>query len=433
MGGLALAIDQQRDIFAGVVGALEGRVVAVVGGDDQEVVLAQQRQIGGQPLVGLFEAVGVAARVAPVAVEHVIVNVVGHDQARFLFAGPCFDQRLRVHVVARVHGFGNAAMGVDVLDLADGIDRDAGLHEALEDGFLVRQIGEVLAVFGAFEAAGFADEGAGDDPAHAQGVAEAAGDLAIAVEFGHGHDLLVGGDLEDAVGGGVANQRAGLEMLLAEFLDDYRAAGGLVANQLAPGLALEISDQVGRERVFEGEVVEAGLDLEAGDFPVAGDGVLALGDFAHGAVGGVGRVLGRDAGNGQRRLVVQQGGDVAQAHLLHGGQIHAADGRGQIGEGGGAGIAVISRVRRGANAHGVENNQDGFHAVFPCRGAQTAGYGSTGTLFTMSGKMSTPGVNLVQRMCFVRCASCVVGRCRAMAGLGLLVGTPRRCVPTFGT
>ena len=38
------SIDQQRRVFAGVVGAGEGRVVAVVGGDDEEVVCRASRR-----------------------------------------------------------------------------------------------------------------------------------------------------------------------------------------------------------------------------------------------------------------------------------------------------------------------------------------------------------------------------------------------------
>jgi hypothetical protein len=98
-----------------------------------------------------------------------------------------------------------------------------------------------------------ADEGAGDDAADAQGVAEAAGDVAIAVEFGDGDDVLVGGDLEDAVGGGVADQRAGLDVFFAEFVDDGGAAGGLVADELAAGFLFEGGDQVGGERVDGGK------------------------------------------------------------------------------------------------------------------------------------------------------------------------------------
>ncbi len=217
------------------------------------------------------------------AVEHVVVNEIGDDETAGFFARPFFDHGLGVGVIAGVDGFGDAAMGEDVLDFADGIDGDIVIHEAFEDGGLIGAIGEILAVFRALEAAGLADEGAGDDAADAERVAQAAGDFAVAIQFGHGHDFFVRGDLEHAVGGGVANQRTGAHVFFAEFFDDFGAARGFIADELAAGFFLKIGNQIGGERVFTREVVEAGVHFEAGDFPVAGNGVFAVGHFAHGA------------------------------------------------------------------------------------------------------------------------------------------------------
>ncbi len=303
----------------------------------------------------------IALGVTAVAVDHVVVDEVGDDQAGVLFLGPLFDKRLGVGVVAGVNGFGDAPVTVDVLDFADGIDGDVFFDKAFEDGFFVRQVGEILAVLGALEGAGLADEGAGDDAADAQGVAEAAGDVAVAVQFGDGDDFLVGGDLEDAVGGGVADERSGFEVFGAEFVDDGGAAGGLVADQLAAGFLLEGGDQVGREGVFKREVVEPGIHFEAGDFPVAGNGVLAVGHFAHGAAGGDGIFLGGNAIDGLDGAVMEQGGDVAEAHLLQGRDIEPAGGSSEMGKSRSTGIAVFGGVGGGADAHGVENDQDGFH------------------------------------------------------------------------
>jgi hypothetical protein len=223
------------------------------------------------------------------------------------------------------------------------------------------RIGEVLAVFGALEGAGFSDERAGDDAADAQGVAQAAGDVAIAVEFGDGHDFLVGGDLEDAVGGGVADQRAGLHVFFAEFVEDGGAAGGLVADELAAGFLLKGGDQVGGERVHQGEVVEAGIHFEAGDFPVAGDGVLAVGHFAHGAPGGDGGFLGGHAFDLLGGVWGSSPGMLPRPIFCMVGTLRPPAAAARMREGRGAGVAVFGRVGGGADAHGVENDQDGFH------------------------------------------------------------------------
>jgi hypothetical protein len=66
--------DQQRDALAGVVRAAEGRVVAVVGGDDQQVLVAAGGEKPGQPAVELDQGVRVPRRVAPVPVNRIEID-----------------------------------------------------------------------------------------------------------------------------------------------------------------------------------------------------------------------------------------------------------------------------------------------------------------------------------------------------------------------
>ena len=88
-------------------------------------------------------------------------------------------------------------------------------------------------------------------------------------------------DLEDGIGGGVADRLPGPDMLLAELGDDLGARGVLVAEDARE---LRLADQrvgqllrEGRDRLREVAPVEA--DRDAGDLPVAGRRVLALGDL----------------------------------------------------------------------------------------------------------------------------------------------------------
>ena len=81
---------------------------------------------------------------------------------------------------------------------------------------------------------------------------ELARDLAACVELVERHRVLVRGDLEDRVRGGVDDPLARLLVLLAELLDDLRPGGGLVAEHAARRSVHEGVDHVVREAVRVG-------------------------------------------------------------------------------------------------------------------------------------------------------------------------------------
>ena len=146
--------------------------------------------------------------------------------------------------------------------------------ELIEQHALGRRHGVIVAVGGARETAGRAGERARDHAAHfvrsAQNLARR---LAHLVEFPERDHFLVRGDLEDAVGRGVDDGRAGAHVLDAEFLDDLGAGGGLVAQRTAADAAFEFAHHVRREAVrIERERLG---EMNADHFPMAGGGVLA--------------------------------------------------------------------------------------------------------------------------------------------------------------
>ena len=153
---------------------------------------------------------------------------------------------------------------------------------------LRRRHGVIVAVGGARETAGRADERPRDHAAHfvrsAQDLARRLADL---VEFPQRDDFFVRGDLEDAVGRGVDDRRAGAHVLLAQFLDDLGAGGGLVAERAAADAALEFVHDLGREavRIERKRLVQ----MDADHFPVAGGRVLAGRRQRAAAVGAGGR------------------------------------------------------------------------------------------------------------------------------------------------
>ena len=120
--------------------------------------------------------------------------------------------------------------------------RDAAVI-AIEQRLARRRQRVVVAVRGARELPGRADERARDDAADAESLADQpVGDLAGAIELGHRHDVFVRGDLEHAVGRRVDDERAGPQVLGAELVDDRRAGRRLVAEHAAAGQARELVD-----------------------------------------------------------------------------------------------------------------------------------------------------------------------------------------------
>lgn len=135
--------------------------------------------------------------------------------------------------------------------------------------------------------AGGADEGAGDDPAHAVlAHQDFPGDAAILIQGLQGHHVLMGGDLEHGVGGGVDDQVAGLAVLIAVLLNDLRAGPGSIGQYTPAGGLPEGLQHLLRESVGIGGQRLGGY--QAGNFPVADGGVLTGGQLLDAAVSAVG-------------------------------------------------------------------------------------------------------------------------------------------------
>ena len=252
-----------------------------------------------------------------------------------------------VGVVLGLGGIPNAAAQEDVEDLADAVHRDSAIVELIEQHALGRRHGVIVAIGGARETAGRAGERPRDHAAHlvrsAQNLARG---LAHLVQFPERDHFLMRGDLEDAVGRRVDDRRAGAHVLLAQFLDDLGAGGGLVAERPAADAAFELAHHLGREAV---RVQRERLgEVNADHFPMAGGGVFAGRSQGAVAVSAGGRGGGSDAGE---RL------DVAEAEARKVGQLHAAN-AGDVAQRVAARVAILRGVRHLADADAVENDPD---------------------------------------------------------------------------
>ena len=114
-------------LLAGVIGAAPGRIVAVVGGEDQQIVVAAAwRSVRAGARSKASSACGIAGDVAAVAVFLVEIDEIGHDEGAVGGHFHGFEGAVEQHHVARrLDLVGDAVAGIDVGNLADG-DRPAG-------------------------------------------------------------------------------------------------------------------------------------------------------------------------------------------------------------------------------------------------------------------------------------------------------------------
>ncbi len=213
-----------------------------------------------------------------------------------------------------------------------------------------------------------ADEGTGDDAADIVVVEQAADDLAEFQQALQAEGVLVGGDLKDAVGGGVADRLSRPHMLFAETCDDISAGGMAVAENAGNiALAADRFDQLGGKRVALGrEVAPVEHDGRSRDFPMAGWRVFAARDFAGSAIGAVDAARNRHARRhtacGQfRRMYEPEGRHVGkvQRAFAHAGAIRRS-GRAELGDVAkriGAQVAIGFGIRRTAYAEGIEDKE----------------------------------------------------------------------------
>ena len=205
-----------------------------------------------------------------------------------------------------------------------------------------------------------ANEGAGDDPSDIQRINVPPRDRAELVEPLQAEMGLVGGDLQDAVGGGVEDRLAGGDALLAQLGDDRRPGGVAVAENAGNiGVVGNLPDQRDRKgRHCTGEIAPVEGHRYPGDLPMPGRGVLAARDFAGGA-----------PETGRRSRIVAAC-DVEEAETAHVGQNERTLTQpGTIGfagfctfedvpEGVGPGVAECLGILRMADPEGIEDNQN---------------------------------------------------------------------------
>src|SRR5450432_1417608 len=308
---------QQRDVLPAMVGGWRRRVATVVGGEDGQIVRTQGALEFRHPGVELLERVAVAFDIVAVAELLVEIDQIHVDQPGIL--GLHGFERLRhaFGVVRGLGGFADTPAQEDIENLADTVDEDAAVVELIEQHALGRRHGVIMAIGGAREITGRADERPRN---HAADFVRAAQDFARGfahlVKFPKRDHLFVRGDLEDAIGGRVDNGRPRAHVVGAQLLDDLGAGSRPVTQRTAAGPPLELAYDLGRKTVRKKR--EWFGEMDAHHFPMAGSGVLTRRGQRAFSVCGRGLRNRREAGE---RL------DVAQAQARQVGQPDAANAR----------------------------------------------------------------------------------------------------------
>ena len=112
--------NQERNVLTRMVCAGGSRIVAMIGGDDQQIVSADAWQQRGQPGIETLEVRSVTRRVVAVPINRVEIDEIREYQAGRRRIERAFDFVHAVGVTRRVDRLGNAAAGEQILDLADG-------------------------------------------------------------------------------------------------------------------------------------------------------------------------------------------------------------------------------------------------------------------------------------------------------------------------
>ncbi len=221
------------------------------------------------------------------------------------------------------------------------------LREQVEQRRRERRQRKIPPVGGSLERPRCADERPRDHAAHAVADAyEIERDLTKPIQLRHRHDVLVRGDLEDAVGGGVDNRRAGSHVFRSQLVDDGGARRCLVAERATPDARFEGRHDVGRETV--GEHRKRTIEHEPHQLPVPGHRVLPWRRLGHPSECRAGRRF---------RLHAVDKRDAPEAETAECREAQA-NMPGNVTERVAPGVAVRRGVGQFANADAVENDQD---------------------------------------------------------------------------
>lgn len=173
------------------------------------------------------------------------------------------------------------------------------------------------------------------------------GQLTGAIQLVEGNPRLVRRHLEDGIGRCVHDPGPGLPLHFGKFRDDGRPAGHAVADDRPPRIPREGVDHLGRKPLRIGR--ERAREMQPGDLPVPGGGVLAARPRQHHA---------EPAHRMRHRCHPRNGRGIPQAKSLQIRKIQPADRTREIPQGITAPVAVRRRIRSLPTTDSIEHDDE---------------------------------------------------------------------------
>ena len=257
-----------------MVGAGRERIAAVVGRYHQNVVGFHIIYKRREPRVEFGDGFCISVHVVSVAVFHIEVHKVHKAKPVEVLCLQFFRNAHAVGVIADMISFLYALSVENIVNLSDADGVQSFSFDKVKHGVAGGSQGKVVAVIGADKVRITAYERSCDYPSDAVFTRQNfACDFAITIQFFHGDDVLVRGNLEHAVGGRINDERARVDVFFAKVFYDFRAGIRLIAQSFSAGLFFKLVDDFFRKAV--GERGQRIFRHEPSDFPVPDGSVLA--------------------------------------------------------------------------------------------------------------------------------------------------------------
>ena len=223
------------------------RVISMICGQNQQILLAQQRQQLAQFLVKPFYFLCIANGIAPMSPQRVKIHKIDKAQTCEVAL------RHRNGLLHTVHGafgllrLGDAFSNENIIDFSNGNHIKSGVFQDIERRASGRFDGIIVPIACAYKfTALFADIWPRNDTSDFPLVThrDFSCNLTAAIQLLQIKGLLIAADLQHRIRRGIHNHMPCGNFFLAQLVQNDRAARALVANALVPCLSFQLCNQL---------------------------------------------------------------------------------------------------------------------------------------------------------------------------------------------
>ena len=241
--------SHHRHPFAGVIAANPCRVIAVVGSEQDQVVVTHFAQQFGQATVEPFQRFRIARHIAPVAIKAVEFDKIGEGQRSIHRRIRQIQQMPHQRFVGTRAHLVNSVARENIADFSNSIDAPSCALNPVTQRRCRRCHRVIMAVGGADETLFFvAHKGARNRPAHVHFVQHRGQRFAQRIKPIQPKGFLMGRDLEHAVRRSITDRPTATHMLGPQIVNDRGARRMAVAqNAVHTGNPHHLGHQFGRK------------------------------------------------------------------------------------------------------------------------------------------------------------------------------------------